>query len=185
MPNFNNANPRELEQYMRELKHKERNKLREVIMQLLILVIGVVGLSFVLQGNDSESSDINNYQDTVLEVQSSKEIPQATLAQTSSTLFQLPKKKTSLNIQGQQETYQPIKFTVNGFDKKAKYYIDYGDGEVERLRQRSIEYVYGRSGFYTVEVFAVYKKEKALVAKKEIAIADSPEMIEDIIAIDY
>lgn len=81
--------------------------------------------------------------------------------------------KNQLLIAGQTEVKQLLNFTIENFDKKARYDLHLGDGVILHPKAKSIKYAYQRPGRYQVKLIVNYEGESAQLYSGTIQILKS------------
>jgi len=157
------VNTNELERYSEELSKSEIRQNRENMLTLLVIVIGLVGFIFVFQSStnsDGKSLVIPPH----FPKEKAKETNKTKQADTKSITNQ-----QMLNIDGVKEANEVLKFVIDSYDRNADYQIDFGNGVIRTITEKSSFYSYPASGNYEVQLIVSYDgKEKAL--KKKIFI---------------
>ncbi len=85
---------------------------------------------------------------------------------------------SQLLIEGHREAGELITFTIDNYDKKASYIIDFGNGTRKEVKNKKITYSYNRSGNYEVKLSVGYKNEAPVEFSKKIYIDESIEVSE-------
>ena len=81
--------------------------------------------------------------------------------------------KTQVRIVGEKEVNQKMKFTIESFDKKAKYDLIMGDGEILHPNYKTIEYEYKKPGNYHVQLKVNYNGESKSIFSEDIEILET------------
>lgn len=79
-----------------------------------------------------------------------------------------------LTLKGHQVVGEKLTFTLDNFDKKAIYYIDFGDGTKKTMSNQETQHVYSKTGSFNVEVKVNYEG-KALQRISSQVIISSPK----------
>ncbi len=78
-----------------------------------------------------------------------------------------------LIIGGHPEVGEKITIAIDGYNKKANYKIDFGDGKNQAVKAKKISHIYKKAGIYTIQLSMSYQDEPTQTILKKIDI-DSP-----------
>ncbi|MFT5168296.1 MAG: hypothetical protein ACI8P3_003537 [Saprospiraceae bacterium] len=87
--------------------------------------------------------------------------------------------KEQLVIKGHQEAGEKITVTIDNFDVKARYTIDFGDGHTRAAMNNSIAHIYRKPGNYKLLLKIGYENEPVQHVSKEIYIDQPIEVDSD------
>ena len=149
-----------------------RSKRTEQIFVILLIIVGVLGaiytfnFGFTSSLSKATSKITRNISSPVLQTNIPPVVPQE----------QIPEKivmETQVQIIGEKEANQSMKFTIESFDKKAKYDLIMGDGEILHPNHKTIEYTYLKPGNYHVQLKVNYNGKSENIFSKDIEIMES------------
>ena len=82
-------------------------------------------------------------------------------------------KETQVQIDGEKEANHNIKFTIDSFDKKAKYTLIMGNGEILHPKSKTVEYIYRKPGSYHIQLKVSYNGKSKRIFSEDIHILES------------
>lgn len=150
---------KELEHYISELRINERNKLRDTILICFLVIGGIVGLFFLLnaKGTTADIWSPNPINETVIaEARISNDY--ASNVQDKEVGFK--PSKDNVVIAGIREAQETVTFTVQNYNKRVDYMIDFGDGIKKRFKSKRIAHRYKKLGSYKVKIYVEDKHNK-------------------------
>ena len=80
---------------------------------------------------------------------------------------------TQVEIFGEKEAKQNLKFTIDSYDEKAKYDLIMGDGMVLHPKNKTIEYAYEKPGSYHIQLKVNYNGKSEKIFDKDIHILET------------
>ncbi len=149
---------------------------KELLPIILLITVGTIGTLYSLSRGTG-----NNLSRTTSKITSNKMIHDAEFstqpekALLGSTSFSEPL-KNQLLIKGEKEVKQPLSFSIENFNKKAKYDLHLGDGKVLHPTVKTIHYAYQNPGNFEVKLIINYNGESARLFKENIQIATAIEV---------
>ncbi|HHB78179.1 MAG TPA: PKD domain-containing protein [Saprospiraceae bacterium] len=138
----------------------ERKKLFDFLFWISLFFIGcglIFYLFFVNPVGDN-TADNSNY------IEGHKELTHHTTRHPNSSTTRI--RKNWIKYSGHMVTFDKVVFTLNGYDKAAKYAFDFGDGTEKVCKTEKISHYYTKPGKYTVRV-KVYYDNKSTEAWSE------------------
>jgi len=158
--------------YEFEPDYSLKSKRTEQFFVILLIFIGVLGAIYTF--NFGFTSSLSKATSKITKNISSPGLKAST--PTVAPLERIPKKivmETQVHIAGEKEVNQKMKFTIESFDKKAKYDLIMGDGEVLHPSHKTIEYTYQKPGNYHVQLKVYYNGKSESIFSKDIEIMES------------
>ncbi len=144
----------------------------ERIIVILLIIVGIIGAYYTFKFgfkstlSKTTSQITKNVLTPVLEANLQIPIKQE-------NVFEKISSNTQLKIDGINEANQKMKFTIESFDKKAKYNLIMGDGKVLHPRSKTIEYTYQNPGKYHVQLKVSYNGKSKKIYSDKIEILES------------
>ena len=87
--------------------------------------------------------------------------------------------KEQLIIKGHREAGEKITLTVDGFNKKAKYRIDFGDDTRQTVTSKEVSHTYNKPGNYNILLTIGYQNEPVQRVSKKIYIDQPIEVMSE------
>lgn len=147
----------------------QKQKRNDGYMLVVILIIGLVGFSYVFFSGDGihtkkefELVAAQHITATKLPTQERKKI----------------NKENQLTIKGIFEANEKIQFVLDSYNDKVVYTLRFGNGTGEVLKGKVTEYVYPSSGIFKVTLEARYQKEEVIMHNEYISIDDAITVVE-------
>lgn len=159
------VNTHELERLSKELERKEKRQNRENYLTLVIIAIGLIGFIYVFQSSGSESGTTLNIPPHFTKQNDKVKNNRTKKINTSTTTTN----QQMLVIKGHKEAEEWLNFIIDSYDEKADYKIDYGNGIIKSINDKSSFYRYPKSGHYDVKLIVSYEG-KERTCKKNIFI---------------
>jgi len=136
---------KKLEQYIKDLHQKEKQKKRENRLLFLLCMLGLLGLYFVYSYSQPTTPNYSDYNIQWKDISAAavNATPRAfQVKQTSSSQskYDNTNSRHSLKIMGEQEAHLPITFQVDSFDDSARYILDLGNGKTKILNSKQCSY---------------------------------------------
>lgn len=174
-----------LEQYIKQLHEREKQKSRETQLLFLLLLLGLIGLYCVYNHSQPTTPNYSDYNIQWKDISAASEQaapvvrPVNLFAKNSSHSETLSTNTMqTLKIGGELEAYLPVRFTVDSFDEAARYMLDLGNGQRRELRQKSFSYIYRQAGRYPVQLSIEYQGETRVIYSGKLHISNTIEIAE-------
>ncbi len=145
-----------------------KKSITEGINILVLIVLGCTGLYFYSSLNGQKKSN-NAYSPITID----------NYAAFNSTEKSKPAERflsQQLIIDGNKEAGEKISITIDGYDKKAEYTIDFGDGKQIKSNTEKFEHTYDQPGDYNINLNVTYDQEQAQNIIENIVIEKSIEV---------
>ena len=149
-----------------------RSKRTEQFFVILLIIVGVLGAIYTF--NFGFTSSLSKATSKI-----TKNISSPVLQASTPTVAHqenIPEKivmETQVQIVGEKEANQRMKFTIESFNNNAKYDLIMGDGEVLHPSHKTIEYTYQKPGRYHVQLKVNYNGKSESIFSKDIEIMES------------
>ncbi len=155
-----------------EPDYSPRSKKTEQFFVILLIIVGMLGafytFNFGFQSSLSKASNriTKNLSSPVLQAN----IQTVVLNENTSGKKAA---QTQVQIVGEKEANQKIKFTIESFDNKARYNLNMGDGVILHPTNNSIVYKYPKPGNYQVQLEVSYNGKSERIFSEDIQILES------------
>jgi len=164
------TNTSELERYILELEEKERKSRRDTGLLALLIVVGLIGLTYVLRNpQKATGNDVITFGETIKE-----DIP----VNQPPTVKKPIIKPLVLHINGEKEVKEVLQFVIEGFDERVNYTIDYGDGAIVKAQKKNT-HSYLLSGKFTVKLYSNFNGKSKILHNQQILINSAIEVGQD------
>ena len=144
----------------------------ERIIVILLIIVGIIGVYFTFKMgfksslSKATSQITKNISTPVLEADFQTIGPKEIIAEKTIS-------ETQLQIVGEKEANQKMKFTIESFDKKANYDLIMGDGAILHPKNKTIEYAYQNPGNYHIQLKVNYNGKTRNIFSDKIQILES------------
>jgi len=190
----NEVNIRDLEEFVQS---KEKRKI-DLSIAFLIVLIGVFGFYFALPVDKDEEAaapkdfiydDDFSSKETVKELRDLKEAsPQPVPVITQSTKEKDTRRKAlenQLQIAGNMEAMEDIRFAIDSYNQKAEYIMTMGDGTIKKVNTPYVRHRYEYPGEYKVKLEVAYQGERAVIAERNLQIMEAIAVANDAPYVDF
>ncbi len=144
----------------------------EKIIVVLLIIVGILGaiytfnIGFKSSLSKATSQMTKNISAPVLEANIRSDLQQENASRNNVV-------ETQVQIIGEKEANQRMKFTIDSFDKKAKYDLIMGDGVILHPMNKTIEYAYQKPGTYRIQLKVNYNGKSEKIFSEDIQILES------------
>ena len=160
------VNTYELEIYIKNKQQKEKNDKRANQLLFVCLLFAFYGLFTLVQPRHDSSSSYTSEMSILPTRFTNRNINTSNLVQTDFVAQEKTKHHKTVFIHGHKAVNKTLEFVIDSFDKKAKYFIDFGDGTQRIAKSKTIKYSYDDAGIYKVSLEVFYEgKSKKIFAE--------------------
>jgi len=181
------TNTKKLEQYIKDLHRKEKQKKRENRLLFFLSMLGLLGLYFLYSYSQPTTPNYSDYNIQWKDISAAKgnampRVYQVNQFSKASSHYENTNSIPALMIMGEQEAHLPITFKVDSFDDTARYILDLGNGQTKILNAKQCSFIYRKPGHYPVKLKVQYQGQTRniysglLQIKSTIEIAEGAEI---------
>ena len=181
------TNPKKLEQYIKDLHRKEKQKKRENRLLFFLCMLGLLGLYFLYNFSKPITPNYSDYNIqwkdiSAASINTGARVHQVNYFSSNSSQYDDKNVIPSLKIMGEQEAHLPITFQLDSFDAAARYTLDLGNGQTKVLSSKQCSFTYRKPGQYPIKLKVQYKGQSRniysglLQIKSTIEIAEGAEI---------
>lgn len=130
-----------------EQKSRDKKAITEEINIAILILLGCAGLYFYSSITSQKEPHIHFSNITANAVLANDDHSSGTSESSNEVLV-----KEQLLIKGHMEAGEQVYITLENFDAKAQYRIEFGDGKTQAMTEKTIRYTYEKSGNYKVKL---------------------------------
>lgn len=142
---------------------KKKSFKRELLLLIIVGIIGCLGTMVIFKKCWKPQEQVK-----------SKTFTSITIPDQVSNLNKARRTSPFLNILGKFVPGQELSFTINNYNSKATYEVNFGDGIIKNVKDANFNYTYQNEGKYTLEMIMHYRDKSSQVFEGNINISSLP-----------